>query len=316
MAIYASGWVLQIPALNFFKKFLRLNPSVSLSGIIYPKKIPEDIDGIPVFDFDHAKKIIAPGDIVLDCHRPGPNDLLHAAFQEFFSTLNISMTSVSDFLGSLIQKDHENRLRIPVDGVQSRDIHDLLKEAPFEFVKDKFADLQSFEVAKKLDEIARSSDWDNMLVFDKDEIPEEGLFDVISDLYRLGPSRRCFRVLEMEDVFLNALLKLRVQHPEAPFSVELAESVLEALGPRCEFYRRSLRISEISDSQNELLLGATNTISAACSQEKRALPSIFFMPRSILDCRRFLHSLKGAEYRVMLRQPDTSPSSLIAALMI
>ena len=34
MRVFASGWALQSPALNFFKKFLRSNPHVSLAGIV------------------------------------------------------------------------------------------------------------------------------------------------------------------------------------------------------------------------------------------------------------------------------------------
>ena len=81
MKIYAAGWALQSPALNIFKHFLRLNPAVEISGIIYPKKIPNHIDGIPVLDFDAAREQIASGDIVLNSYFPAvPNESLSAAF--------------------------------------------------------------------------------------------------------------------------------------------------------------------------------------------------------------------------------------------
>jgi hypothetical protein len=320
MKIYAAGWALQSPALNFFKRFLRLNPSVSLSGILYPKKIPEDIEGIPIFDFDSAQRILGPGDIVLDCHRPAvANEALRAAFVEFFASQGIKTTSVADFLRSLVERDRENRLRFPVDGVKSQDIRELLTEAPFEFVRDRFADLESFEVANRLDGIARSSDWDRMLEFDKDETTERALFDVISNLHGLGLSAR-FRLLDTAGIFLNALLKLRVQQPEAAFSVELTEPLSSEMGPRFEFYRRSLGIGLASTAGNSLdavlLGGEMNTILEAYEKDKKVSPSVFFLRRSILNYRKFQNSLNVSEYRILLRQPDTSPENLITALLV
>lgn len=319
MKIYAAGWVLQSPALNFFKKFLRLNPNVCVSGIVYPKKIPEDIEGIPVIDFDCAQRIILHGDVVLDCHRPGPNDGLHAAFVEFFESQGLRMTSVVDFLGSLVERDRENGLRFPVDGVNSQDIRDLQTATPFALVADRFADLESFEVASRLDGIARSSDWDGMLAFDRDETPEDALFDVISKLHEFSLPTR-FRVLDAADVFLSALLNLRVRRPEASFSVELTQSRAGEMGSRFEFYRRSLKIDEattVANSKDVVLLGGeTGTILAAYKRDKKVSPSIFFMRRSILDYRRFRRSLGTQECRILLRQPDTSPENLVAAVLV
>ena len=320
MKIYAAGWALQSPALNFFKRFLRINPSVSLSGIVYPKKIPEDIESIPLLDFDDAKRSLVSGDVVLDCHRPAvPNDGLRAAFAEFFASQGIKTISVSDFLGSLVARDHENRLRFPVNSVNSQDIRNLLTEASFALVRDKFADLESFEVANRLDTIAKSSDCDRMLAFDKDETPENVLFEVISDFHGLNLSAH-FRVLDTVGIFLNALLKLRAQQPEATFSVELAEPCLSEMGPSFEFYRRALGIGErvtTEDTTDAVLLGGEmNSILQTYEIDKKVSPSIFFMRRSIFDYRRFRSSLSSVEYRILLRQPDTAPENLIARLLI
>lgn len=321
MKIYAAGWAVQSPALNFLKMFLRLNPTVSISGIVYPKVISEGIDRIPVLDFAEAQRVIQAGDIVLDSHRPTiPNEELHAAFVKLFAAKGITMMRVSDFIGSLIERDEENVLRLPRNGAKSLDIRDLRQEPALSMVKDRFADTETFEVAKTLVGIARSSDWDQMLAFDKDETPESALFQVISGLQRVGfPAR--FRILNATDRFLSALLELRVQQPELPLSIELTETLSNDLpATRLEFYRRTLGVGESTTSNNSeqrvLLGGDMDTILQAYEKERVVSPSVFFMRRSIVDYCKLRHSLESTEYRISLCQPDTSPENLIAALLV
>src|SRR5256885_6088549 len=69
MQIYAAGWALQTPILNHFKRFLKINSHhLKLSGIVYPKKIPSNIEGIPVFDFNEVLERIDPSTIFIECY--------------------------------------------------------------------------------------------------------------------------------------------------------------------------------------------------------------------------------------------------------
>lgn len=317
MKIYAAGWALQSPALNFFKRFLRLNTEVKISGIIYPKKIPDDVDGIPVFDFDSAHNIVSTEDIVIDCHRPGvPNDVLHRQLLSFFEERGIALISTADFLSSLIARDSNNLLRFPVDDVTSTDVLELHKQRLPSFAQDMFADLESNRIAQKLDSIARNSDWDKMLTFDQDQTSESMLFEIILEVYQYGFANH-FHVLDTPHVFLNALLKLKALHPTEEFRVSIPKPAIDELDTRQEFFRRTLGlfVSEI-EAGSTLLSGSTKSVSNTFRTNGEVAPAIFFMRRSIFDYRAIEPLLDKKKHRVLLRQPDTSPSNLIAALFV
>ncbi len=40
MKIYSAGWALQSPTLNMFKRFLRANPAVEISGVNTRRRFP------------------------------------------------------------------------------------------------------------------------------------------------------------------------------------------------------------------------------------------------------------------------------------
>lgn len=319
MRVFASGWALQSPALNFFKKFLRSNPHVSLAGIVYPSKIPEDIEGVPVLDFDDARRTITPDDIVLNCNRSPIGDLsLYHTLVEFFASIGIELTEVNNFVSSLVEEDAKNLLRFPVEGVTSSDIRALRDQPRFSFTRGRFFDPVSFETAIALDDMARAPDWDRMLVFDQEPSPEHALSEAIAALLRMGVAPR-FRVIGEATIFLNALLQLRMTQPEATLAVELSEPAGHTLGPRLDFYCRSLGIAEIpavSGDTDAIFLGDADSVISAFQANGIISPAVFFMRRSIFDYR-MLQGLAGSTaYRIMLRQPDTSPGSLIAGLLV
>lgn len=315
MKIYAAGWALQSPALNSFKKFLRLN-AITIEGIVYPKKVPDDLDGIPILDFDSIRSAILPGDVVLECHRPGVTDLrLSVQLKEFFDSLNIQTMGVSDFIISLINKDHENELKFPVPGLTSQNIKDLWSEKPFSFIDDSFADLESYAQGKQLDVIARTADWDQMLDFDQDDTPDNTLFNVIKDLY-VRDICQSFCILDTPQPFLNALLKLKTQYPEADLPVEIIEAAVTDIGVNWEFYRRSLNLN-IQTAENvkkvTYLAGSMDAIGHML--QHNLINAIFFMQGSILDLRKLKRTLGTSPHRILLRQPDTMPAHLIAGLL-
>ncbi|MEA9578545.1 hypothetical protein VC218_06325 [Xanthomonas nasturtii] len=315
MRIYAAGWALQSPALNFFKRFLRLN-AIQLSGIIYPRQIPDDLDGIRVLDFDAARSVVRMDDIVLECHRPGLADVrLGADLRDFFATLGIRTQGVAEFIRDLVDQDHGDRLRFPLAGVTSSDLR-RLRDCPVpHLIGNGFADLRSHQVAIQLDAIARSCDWDQMLAFDDDRTPDDELRFLLCDLYAYGALKRV-HVLDTPLPFLEALLSWRIQEPDAELDVELSTAAAEALGPQLEFYRRSLGCLPVAEAMTDAvyLSGSADAI-ASLHPERAVVPSVFFMRRSILDLGTLRHALDSRPHRLLLRQPDTDPGNLIAALL-
>jgi hypothetical protein len=319
MKIYAAGWALQSPALNIFKCFLRLNPAVEISGIIYPKKIPNDVEGIPVLDFDAARERIAPSDIVLNCHRPAvPNEGLSAEFKNFFDELGVKTTNVNVFVSSMIGLDLHGQLRLPIEGATSKDVRHLQAMKPLFLADGMFADLESSTTAQMLDAIVRESKWDEILAFDRDKTPESVLFETISDLYRRGYAKN-FYVLDTPHVFLNVLLKIKALRPEERFLVKLEPSAAKQLGSRLEFFQHALEVVEVLEAGKHsdafLLAGSVAPIVEAFQNAGKAAPAIFFMRRSIFDYRAVTPMLDRQKHRVLLRQVDTSLSNLIAAVI-
>lgn len=315
MKIYATGWALQTPALNFFKKFLRLN-GITISGIIYPKQVPEHLDDIPVLDFTEARKIILPEDLILDCHRPGVEDRkLRTAFNEFLDSLAMTTTSVTEYLHSLIKNDHNCDLQLPVAGVTSQDIRNLWLEQPLNYIQDQFADLKSCQVATILDEIARNADWDRMLSFDQDETADSTLFEVLKELYDYGFCQSFF-IADTPRIFLNALLKLKTAYPEAELSIKINPIAVKQSEHHFEFYQRCLNLVIDENAGNAThLSGSADVIVSRLKESARPLNAIFFMQRSILDFRRIRNASGNSPYRLILRQADTAPTNLICALI-
>jgi hypothetical protein len=317
MKIYAAGWALQSPALNLFKRFLRLNPDVEVSGVIYPKKIPFEIDGIPVLDFDAARKLIKPGDIVLNTYRPAvSNEGLSAAFINFLDELDIKTTNVGVFVSSMIAQDQEGALKLPIEGVTSADIRLLQDVKYFTLANGMFANIESSCTARKLDEIVRNSSWEEMLEFDHEETPDSVLFEIISDLCKNGYANN-FRLLNASKIFLNVLLKIKGLHPEDTFRVELDAVASKELGSQLDFFKRTLNVIEMGKHKDVVLLSnSTKPIVQAFHNAGKASPAIFFMRRSILDYYNIVPLLDSQKHRILLRQVDTSPTNLIASLVV
>lgn len=316
MKIYAAGWALQSPALNYFKKFLLAN-GISLSGIIYPKRIPDDLDGIAILDFESARHVLTADDTILQCLRPGVADLrLGTEFNAFFGALGLQTISVSDFVISLVEQDQYNRLRFPVEGIVSQDIQALRSEPLLSFLDDGFADLESYQTACSLDAAAKAADWDQLLAYDRDNTPGQVLYELIADLQARNVCRH-FHVLDAPQLFLNALLKFKALNPMADLSIELSPAVVVELGPRLEFYRRTLACTEeLAGSEGvTYLAGSTDTITAHLQQHPASASAIFFMQRSIVDYRRFRRAQRSSRHRILLRQPDTVPGHLIAVYL-
>jgi hypothetical protein len=317
MKTFAAGWSLQKPDQNYFKKFLRIN-NIAIDGIIYPKRIPSDIEGIPVLDFEEAHDIVKPDDLVIDL---SANRELQVQMEAFFEQKGIKLVSVADFLDRLITEDRDDALRLPVAGIKAGDIRKL-KSAPLPGPFDEHClDFESCEVAGRLDGIFRTSEWQRLIEFDRDDTPGNVLFNVMFDLHGRGLLKH-LRVLDTPRVFLDVILKLKLHDSKASFTVSLSDKAIEDLGGRAEFYRRSLADCIVAfdsaeatgDGKSILLTGSADPIVSASSRSTPA-SAICFMPRSIVDYMAVKHSLAGHQYRILLRQPDTMAQNLIAAIL-
>jgi hypothetical protein len=317
MKTFTAGWSLQKPDQNYFKKFLRLN-NISIDGIVYPKRIPSDIEGIPVLDFGEAHDVVHSDDIVIDL---SANPQLQKELETFFETKDVKLVSVAGFLDRVITEDQHDALRLPVAGIKASDIRNL-KSAPAPGPFDEhFFDPESYEVASRLDGIFRNSEWQRLIEFDRDDTPGNMFFSVLFDLHARGLLKH-LSVLDTPRVFLDAILKLKLCDSKASFTVSLNDKAIEELGGRFEFYRRSLADCIVpfdgdeatGDNKSILLAGSIDPIVSASSRSP-LLSAICFMPRSIVDYIAVKNTMGERQYRILLRQPDTMAHNLMAAIL-
>lgn len=317
MKTFAAGWSLQKPHENYFKSFLRLN-DIALDGIVYPKKVPDDIEGIPVLDYETAQDAVRPGDLVLDM---AANPALRENLAAFFAAKGIQLVSVPDFVDRLIAEDRQDALHLPVEGIRASDIGKLKGvPAPF-FFDEHFLDPESYKVAATLDGIFRQSAWQHLIGFDRDDTPDSVVFDVLFDLNAQGLLKHLV-VLDTPRLFLDAILKLKHHDAGTPFTVSVSDTAIAELGGRAEFYRRSLSDCMVPfvgdevarDRQSVLLSGSAAPVLAA-SARGPLLSAICFMRRSIIDYVAVKDVLRERQYRILLRQPDTTASNLVAAIL-
>lgn len=321
MRVYAAGWALQSPALNFFKQFLALNrETFALTGILYPRRIPAVLEGIPVLDFDEARAALTAQDTVLQCYLP-TNPGLAASFNEFFRERGITATRIPDFISALLAADHADRWRLPIDDVRASDIRALAETPLPSLAQGRFLDLASYDTARKLHDLMRASDWSRLLEFDRDDTTDNALAQVVGELHRSAPFSH-LRILDTPARFLNALLQLKRHDPDLSPRIELNDAAAQALGPRLAFYQRSLGCIVVPSGSEPaqqdapvLLSGSIDAISAALRDGVPFKDAIFFMKRSVIDYFRLQRQLGNGDYRVLLRQPDTAPANLIAALL-
>lgn len=314
MKTFAAGWSLQKPHENYFKKFLRLN-GIALAGIVYPKKVPDDIEGIPVLDFEAAREAVGPDDTVLDT---AANPALQQELATFFAAQGIPLVGIPAFLDRLIGDDRQDALQLPVEGIKASDIRKLkTRPAPGPFDQ-HFLDPASSRLAATLDGVFRHSEWHHLIGFDQDDTPDSAVFTILLDLGRQGLLRHLI-VLDTPRLFLDAILKLKHHDANASFTVSVSEAAMADLGGRAEFYRRSLsdclapfaRDEAARDPRSILLSGSTAPVLPAGA----LLSAVFFMRRSIIDYVAVADACQGRQYRILLRQPDTTASNLVAAIL-
>jgi len=106
---FTSGWMFQKPDQNYFKKFLRLN-GIAIDGIVYRKKMLDDIEGIPVLDFERARDVIGPDDIELEL---SGKSAVREELETFFAAQGIKLVTAPDFLDRLITNDRHDALLLP-----------------------------------------------------------------------------------------------------------------------------------------------------------------------------------------------------------
>lgn len=316
MKTFTAGWSLQKPDQNYFKKFLQFN-NIAIDGIIYPKKIPSDIEGIPVLDFTDAQDAVNPDDLVLDI---SANPELQKELEAFFEAKGVKLVSVPDFLDRLISEDQRDELRLPLAGVRASDIRNLKSASVPGLFDEHFLDAESHEVAIRLDTIFRNSEWQRLVEFDRDDTPQNILFGVLLDLNKRGLLKH-LSVLDTPRLFLDAILKLKLYDSKATFTVGVSDKAIEELAGRAEFYRRSLsdcivpyESGAARDNKSILLAGSADSIVSASSHNP-LLSAVCFMPRSIVDYAAIKSALGGRQYRILLRQPDTSAQNLLAAIL-
>lgn len=322
MQIYAAGWCLQSPAINYFKKFLKINASrVFLKGIIYPKKIPASIEEIPVLDFDefidlpatHSSKII-------ECHLPD-NKTLSEDFHQYFTKIGLTVVKISDFCNQIVDNDLENKWILPFNGISTSDIRRIRKIDPPSFLAENFFDTKSSDIFQALDNALRHSRWDSMMSFDKGETLDEALLESLLLMQKaVGPHN--YRILEAPQIFLNALLKLKHRPDHHAFKIIMTRDKSALLGEQLAFYQKCFKNDLVIEEYESPNLGGTiylsNTATPILQRASNDLTmrnAIFIMRRSIIDHHTLIHSSGHRKFRIALRQPDTQYQHLVASFI-
>jgi hypothetical protein len=238
--------------------------------------------------------------------------------QTFFGAKGIQLVSVPNYLDRLIADDQQDALQLPVEGIKSSDIRKLKDTAapgPFD---QHFLDPESYKLASTLDGVFRHSEWHHLIGFDRDDTPDSVVFNVLLDLNQQGLLKHLI-VLDTPRFFLDAILKLKHYDAKATFTVSVSDAAIADLGGRVEFYRRSLSDCLVSyaddeaarDEKSILLSGSVEPILSAGS----TMSAICLMRRSIIDYAAVKNAFGERQFRIQLRQPDTTASNLVAAIL-
>lgn len=323
--IYSACWALQDPALNDFKRFLQLNGEwLRMAGIIYPAKIPDNIEGIAVLDFQEALAKIPTGTPLLDCtHADAAHTsalMLREKFQYFSRRHKYPLIPIAQWLRTLAQDDAQNTLRWPIPEVSSAEMRALQAAPAPTLLAGHFLDAESYRAALALDHILRTAEWERMLVFDQDDTSEQALQETLLLVHQVrAPSR--YRILSAPLRFLAALLQF--QQARQDFSIHLHRSLLQGIAPhQLAFYAQSFKgrlfIEETASADDASTACLSESAAAIIQQVKTGQPppcAIFGMTRSMLDHHDLCAALGVQNHRISLRQPDTQFSHLTASLI-
>lgn len=310
---------MQAPILNHFKHFLKSNPHhLTLSGIVYPQKIPSAIEGIPVLDFEEILNESTSPIIFIECFLPS-NQKLSSDFQKFFQENDIKSMKISDLLNSLISNDSENTLNIPFHGISTADLRALHNATPPSFIGGKFLDPESFTIAKTLHSIFCQSRWEELMGFDKDKSLHQTLLDSLSLIQKTRAPHN-YQIIDSPQLFLGTLLKLRHLNEDQPFTVTLTSTLAAQLGESLEFHEKCFNKSLIiTDDATEnpdttaYLSGCASFMHQRLGDNLPTPTALMIMRRSILDYHSLASAFEEQEFRISLRQVDTQPEHLIAA---
>ncbi|ABX33254.1 hypothetical protein Daci_0608 [Delftia acidovorans SPH-1] len=320
MQIYAAGWALQTPILNHFKRFLKINSHhLKLSGIVYPKKIPSNIEGIPVFDFNEVLERIDPSTIFIECYLPS-NQELSKDFSNFFQKNNINSQKISEFLRTIIEKDSQELISTPFKHISATDIRSLHKFTPPSFISGNFLDPESYTTANTLHSIFHNSKWDALMEFDNDNSLGQFLINSLSFVQKTRFPKN-YQIINSPILFLDSLIKIRQLNDSESFNIIINSTVADQLGNSLEFYKNifqnHLTIANQPAENSESTAYLSNSTSFMYQRIKSNLQTstaVMLMQRSIIDYHNLAQALEGQNFRISLRQVDTQPEHLISTL--
>lgn len=330
MKTYSVGWSIYGPHANYLKHFIHHNKdTIGFSGIIFPKKITDKIETVPLFDFED--NIFQPGKDVFfidcmhfDCFHPNYRNLRNK-FTEFFRNRNCDIVKVGDFINLLIKNDVANSLHLPFKDISSSNIQWLHNEPePVPMGSDPLLDIESWRVLDAMDKIFRTSNWDDILKFDQEKTLDQELLDAVLEISKLEQISN-FYIDSNAANFMDVLLAFQFKsgesiHGNTNFSVQCSEDSVQSLGDRIDFYQHAFgaRLSIVPSlppfkPEHLILTGdACRTLDKTAGYN---LPKkmVAIMPRSIFDYYRALSVYRNAkvDIKAAMRQPDTQFSHLV-----
>lgn len=323
MQFYTAGWALQNPALNYFKTFLKINDGIiSTKGIIYPKKIPSNIENISILDFQDVLNEISTSDTIIDCIHP-INKQLAEEIYNFLQKNGFTITSISDFIANIIENDSENLWKLPFHEISTADIREIQKTPTLKLLSSNFLDHQSYEVALALDTALRNSLWEGLLAFDKDETLDQAVLESLTLMQKICPPQ-IYHILDNSVFFLNELIKLQQIQNNNDYKIILGNDLVSNMGDYFKFYAECFKNRIFNDTTNIEINDETKITYLSKSAQpiinkiQNRLPiksAIFIMQRSIIDYYDLVNSLGKDSFRVALRQPDTQHTHLVASLI-
>lgn len=320
MKIYTAGWALENPAFNVFKRFLKRNVSrIEVGGILYPKRVPPSIEGIPVIEFaDGRTRFDGP---LVDCmHRDNNN--MRDVFARWCETEGVPLISVPQLVSRLIAEDTGDTWCLPFEAVSGADIRALAAKPLPGMIEGRFADIRSWHLAQKLHHILASSHWDRLLDFDQDDTLDAALLRTVQELWTTLAPASC-RILGPAVQFLDVLLGL-MRHGLDVCDVVITQEQWRALGPRRSFYGCCFgeRLVVIDDEAAQPPVPGewhlSDSLDALLSRTGAALPSgpvVVRLRGSLVDYHRMADHWAGKDLRVSLVQPDIAADHLVATVL-
>ena len=317
--VFAAGWTFQIAQLDFLKKLIARNDFIQLCGILFPQRKISTVDGVPILEPAEFLAQYRKGDIVVNASF---NKSVRGALSDFFTGHSIDVVEMETFLKDTAHRDMSNEVVWPLQGVDSGTLRSAAGFSALTFFGgDRYYDRPSFDLAKDLVDIFTHFRWHDIYRYDEDDTVQHALATVFAELlhHRAGLN---FVLLDSPTLFLDAIVTFKRDFPDLDISLHLNKTGDKYLANRKDYCEQLFggKLHQLSHWDKTLQLHNTVYLCAQPAEYAallRAAPfvaTIAVLARSVFDLETVRAIRNARDYSLLLRQPNSNPGNLIAAL--